>query len=172
MQTPQAPVYDENMVAPESLASPSQRFTGRFVDNLVMLLPLVLGIVLAITVGRHGETTGPLMIVGLVLGIALYAGAQWMQLRSTGQTLGKRVAGTRVLAVDGSPVGPWRACFFRDGLLLVANATRILGIINGLTVFQASRRCIHDHILGTVVVDVNKFAAQGQDFERVAEVFR
>ncbi len=160
------------MVEQEALASPGQRFTGRFIDNLVLILPIGIGAALAFAVTDSGESVGPWMLAGLVLGFGLYALLQLTQLRSTGQTLGKRVAGTRVLAVDGSPVGPWRACFFRDGLLLVANATRILGLINAVTVFQASRRCIHDHILGTVVVDVNKFSAQGEDIERVAEVFR
>lgn len=159
------------MVPEEIRASPGKRFTGRVVDNIVLMLPL--GIAMALALSLAGDDSlWPFLIAGLVVGLGIYVALQTSQLRSTGQTLGKRVAGTRVVAVDGSAVGPFRACFGRDLLIFLANATRLLGLINGLAVFAASRRCIHDHLLGTVVVDVVLFESHAGDIERVADVFR
>ena len=149
---------------PEDLATPGARFVGRFVDNLVLLVPLGICIFVGI------DTRHPIPFV--LLGVAIWLGIQWFSFRGTGRTLGKRVSGTRVLRLDGTPVGFVRGFLGRDLLILVANATRILGIINALMIFGAERRCGHDRVLGTVVVDAAKAAERGIDAERVAEVFR
>lgn len=160
-------------VAPHELAAPGKRFVGRFVDNLTMLLPILLpvGAMVAVGSGSH-DARLVLPVVGAVFGVLAYAGLQVFQLQKTGQTVGKRVAGTRVVALDGSPVGMFRACFGRDLVIFVLNATRLFGLINGLMVFASSRRCGHDYLLGTVVVDVAAFDARESDIERVADVFR
>ncbi len=161
------------MAVPEHvLASAGQRFVGRFIDNLVFLAPLF-GAVFVV-IGLPHEV-GPAGGIGAgIVGLAGYVGIQWYQLGQTGQTLGKRLAGSRVVDLEGEPVGRLRACFGRDLLIFFLNATRILGILNALFVFQRSKRCGHDYVFGTVVVDVAAFEAHrlaGQG-ERLAEVFR
>jgi uncharacterized RDD family membrane protein YckC len=152
---------------PEHLASPGQRFSGRLLDNIVFALPLLFTAYAAFS-SHDGNVTAAVFVVAL----AGYLGVQGWAMKSWGQTLGKRVARTRVVSLDGSPVGFFRGFLMRDVIIFIAGVTRIVGLINALMVFNSSRRCGHDHILVTVVVDADAFAARRDDPELIAEVFR
>lgn len=160
------------MAVPEHvLASAGQRFAGRFIDNLIFLAPLFAAVLAAIVLPHEGRLAGA--IGGAIAGLAFYIGIQWYQLGQTGQTVGKRLVGTRVVDLDGEPVGSLRACFGRDLLIFFLNATRLLGLLNALFIFR-SKRCGHDYAFGTVVVDaavLDAYRLEGQG-ERLAEVFR
>ncbi|MFO0685128.1 MAG: RDD family protein [Sandaracinus sp.] len=153
------------------LASAGQRFAGRFIDNLIFLAPLFAAVFGIVGLPRE---IGPAGGIGAgLLGLAGYIGLQWYQL-GPGQTVGKRLAGSRVVDLEGEPVGRLRACYGRDLLIFFLNATRIFGILNALFVFQRSKRCGHDYAFGTVVVDVAAFEAHRRESqgERLADVFR
>lgn len=66
-----------------------------------------------------------------------------------GHTPGKRVLGTRVLRLDGRPIGWWIA-FERFGGYGAGLATGLLGFFQIL--WDPNRQAIHDKITGTVVV--------------------
>jgi uncharacterized RDD family membrane protein YckC len=143
------------------------RFVGRFMDNLVLVGPLVAFLVIAAITDSNG-------MFGFAFPLALVSsiGAQAWSIAATGRSLGKRAAGTRVVRLDGTPTGFLRGFFLREVILWVASATRILGVINGVMVFGAARRTGHDYLLGTVVVDEASYQSRIHDIERVAEVFR
>lgn len=67
-----------------------------------------------------------------------------------GQTVGKRLMGVRVVRLDGSPIGWWPA-FERAGGYVAGLATGLLGFAQ--VFWDPNRQCIHDKIVGTVVVD-------------------
>lgn len=66
-----------------------------------------------------------------------------------GQTIGKRIMGVRVLRLDGEPIRWWSA-FERAGGYAAGVATGLLGFAQIL--WDRNRQCIHDKIVGTVVV--------------------
>jgi len=66
-----------------------------------------------------------------------------------GQTLGKRLAGIRVLRLDGGPI-TWWVAFERAGGYAAGFATGLLGFAQ--VYWDANRQAIHDRIVGTVVV--------------------
>jgi hypothetical protein len=66
-----------------------------------------------------------------------------------GQTVGKRVAGIRVVRLDGAPITWWIA-FERVGGYAAGFATGLLGFAQ--IWWDANRQAIHDRIVGTVVV--------------------
>jgi hypothetical protein len=68
-----------------------------------------------------------------------------------GQTVGKRVMGIRVLRLDGEPMTWWSA-FERAGGYIAGVATGLLGFAQ--VFWDPNRQCIHDKIVGTVVVDI------------------
>lgn len=67
-----------------------------------------------------------------------------------GQTVGKRLLGIRVVGLDGSRIGWWHA-FERAGGYVAGLATGLLGFAQ--VFWDPNRQCIHDKIVGTVVVD-------------------
>ena len=66
-----------------------------------------------------------------------------------GQTIGKRIMRVRVLRLDGQPIGWWSA-FERAGGYVAGLATGLLGFAQVL--WDPNRQCIHDKIVGTVVI--------------------
>jgi RDD family len=66
-----------------------------------------------------------------------------------GQTVGKRLMKIRVLRLDGEPITWWSA-FERAGGYAAGFATGLLGFAQ--VYWDANRQCIHDRIVGTVVV--------------------
>jgi uncharacterized RDD family membrane protein YckC len=95
----------------------------------------------------------------LALGMALVAAVQGSLLTWKGQTIGKRVLGVRIVRfTDGGNPGFLRAVFIRSVLpLLFASVTclgRLFALIDILNILGEERRCLHDYLAGTKVVDV------------------
>lgn len=68
---------------------------------------------------------------------------------TNGQTIGKKAMGLRVLRLDGERLN-WWASFERAGGYVAGIATGTLGFLQ--VFWDANRQCVHDKIVGTVVV--------------------
>ena len=66
-----------------------------------------------------------------------------------GRTVGKKMMGLRVLRLDGLPLN-WWASFERAGGYVAGIATGTLGFVQ--VFWDPNRQCVHDKIVGTVVV--------------------
>jgi len=146
------------------LASRWERLGGALVDSL---LSSVVAIPAAMTVGVAGISqanqnpfslylaAGAMGIVSFVLFAALLI-VQWTFLTKRGQSLGKMVAGTRIVRLDGSPPGFTRAVALRNWPVLalgwLPQPWSLLAILDILTIFGSERRCLHDYVAGTKVI--------------------
>ena len=169
-----APVIGEPIGTTEShpqfapLARRLIRLAAQFVDGLITLAAVVPGLILMI-VGHAFETEPfgaadlqPLAIVGVVIaGIAVLALTiyQWVLLSRDGQTLGKKALGLKVVRHDdGRNPGFGRAVALRlwvNGLIgAVPYCGSFYSLIDLLFIFGHERRCIHDYIAGTKVIEV------------------
>jgi uncharacterized RDD family membrane protein YckC len=144
---------------PPRLASLGARFNGHLLDVMlfgVPLVPLLLGQILD---PRGGALFWILCAAG-VLGILGVFGLNLYWLRQSGQSIGKRVLRTRIVMLDGSPAPLWRIVFLRmlplgvaaAGLSLVPPGNLAI-LIDGAVIFGNERRCIHDYLAGTKVVE-------------------
>jgi uncharacterized RDD family membrane protein YckC len=99
----------------------------------------------------------------VLLAVIVY---QWVLISRSGQTIGKRATGIRIVRLDGTPVSFGTGVVLRNWVLKLIAAilsspvllpvlpylgTALL-IVDWLFVFREDRRCIHDHIAGTRVV--------------------
>lgn len=66
-----------------------------------------------------------------------------------GRTVGKKLMGLRVLRLDGEPL-TWWSSFERGGGYVAGIATGTLGFVQ--VFWDPNRQCVHDKIVGTVVV--------------------
>jgi uncharacterized RDD family membrane protein YckC len=81
---------------------------------------------------------------------------QWYLVSTTGQTLGKRWAGIRIVKVDGSPVTFVSAVLMRSwvfsALTMVPYIGTVLALADIVMIFGSERRTVHDHLAGTQVI--------------------
>ena len=74
--------------------------------------------------------------------LAVFFGYSWLSVATTGGTVGHRLFGMRVSALDGRWIGLWRSAIRVALLLLVIPAT----------IWDADNRGLHDKAAGTVLV--------------------
>lgn len=136
------------------------RFVAELIDGVVwtfMFAPLTIGVVVGIVAGS-GWAIAFGTLLGLLFSLAILAVVA-MAYRD-GQSVGKRVMGTQVIRVDGSPVS-WGynfllRTFFVKGI--------IIGTIGGMTsgllslanylwpLWDKDQQALHDKMVGTYVV--------------------
>jgi uncharacterized RDD family membrane protein YckC len=95
------------------------------------------------------------VVAGVLVGTLMIV--QWTLLTKRGQTVGKIIAGTRVISVDDSPAGFLRAVVLRVWPVEIVSRIPLLQLLvlpDVLLIFGESRRCLHDRIAGTKVVRV------------------
>ncbi len=78
-------------------------------------------------------------------------------LAKDGQSIGKKVAGTRIVRSDGSKADFKRIIGLRllplYALSLIPFAGRLVGLVDSLLIFRQTRKCLHDNIADTIVVN-------------------
>jgi uncharacterized RDD family membrane protein YckC len=143
-----------------TLASRSSRLGARIVDMALNLVVLIPGFaVAALTEEDSSRSSNDDLVSGVMviafLALNIY---QWVSLARSGQTLGKKAMEIKVVMYhDWSNPGFGRAVVVRNwvNILLVLSFLLFYGLIDVLLIFGKDRRCIHDHIAGTVVIDVS-----------------
>ena len=185
---PSAPAHptarDSAPPAPLPLASRSARFAGAAIDTLlewgfrwVMVDFATDGLT-----RRVHLWSWRLAFYGSA---ALVLGAQGVLVTRRGQSIGKMFTNTRIVRSGGSPAGFLRGFFVRTlpftsfAWILVASASSfsapelvtslwlIVTTIDALLIFGARRRCGHDLLADTIVVQTGPHA--GSPHDRVAD---
>ncbi|MCF8480745.1 MAG: RDD family protein [Rhodospirillum sp.] len=90
-------------------------------------------------------------IVGPALGILPIAYHTLTISGSASATIGQRVMGMRVLSEDGAPPSFWQALINALAFYILGGITAWLIVLVAL--FNDKRRCAHDFLAGTVVVN-------------------
>jgi uncharacterized RDD family membrane protein YckC len=149
-------------------ATRMSRLGGSMLDGLLFGVALVPAIVIGVTQGAlAGASQGkevsplwwvgasPLQILSIIAWIALIAYQAYL-VTKTGQSIGKRVARTRIVRVDGGPAGFVKGVLLRGWLFgvfsMVPAVGRFIGLADALFIFGGERRCLHDRLAGTRVV--------------------
>ena len=141
-----------------SAASPTRRVLGHLVDQVVYSL-LAAGAILVV-----GGSPEALLAPGELTGLLLVLGTAWV-LAAHGISAGKLLLSTRIVrVVDGERPGLVRGgvrevCWpvmLTLLVMVVGPMAYLLGVVNVLLVLGTpTRRALHDHAAGTVVVDAD-----------------
>jgi len=88
---------------------------------------------------------------------AVMVAIQMVLISSSGQSIGKKVAGIKVVKViDGGAVNGMNALFLRMTVASIFYCIPAMGwlliIASGVMIFMPARRCVHDYLAGTKVV--------------------
>ncbi|WP_181373324.1 RDD family protein [Massilia glaciei] len=140
------------------LAGRGSRFGAALVDGiigLVFLVPMffVFGGWAMLTSGEMGFMTS--LMFGL-LGFAFFCVVHGHFLKTSGQTIGKKIVGIKIVDMNGNK--PDLVTLLAKRYLSMSLISAIpgigglLAIVNILFIFRSDKRCVHDLIAGTQVV--------------------
>lgn len=161
-RSPEAVVAD--LSADDSLASRGARLGASLIDGVIMfgiLMPLMY-------VGGYwraamdaaasgGQPQIGTVLLWALIGFAVFAAVQFVPLNATGQTWGKKILGIRIADLEGGkpPIG--RLLGMRYLPVHAVSNIPFIGplavLVDILLIFREDRRCAHDLIAGTRVVN-------------------
>lgn len=144
-------------------ASRGKRLGAVLLDYLASLLCVGTAIIAAVMessarkAGMPGSSVaGLLLFVGLAALLALVV-VNFVMIHRSGQTIGKRIVDIAIVRSDGSRMGLLRYIFIRClpvGLLgAIPYVGWLVSLLDPLLIFGKERRCLHDLIADTIVVD-------------------
>jgi uncharacterized RDD family membrane protein YckC len=161
---------------PGELAERSTRLGAFFLDGLLLgivetpALFATMRVVLAAAQNGH-PITQPLEIYRVLLignaglpytGVLflIWAAITIAWVARTGQSIGKRIVGIKVVRTDGSQASFWRIFLLRNVVngipsllgLVIPLLNSVYFLIDSLLIFADSRQCLHDRIASTIVV--------------------
>ena len=147
------------VASPRPLASLGARLGGVIIDGLMGAIWVVPGVI--VLMPSVMENRDPPALAGILLWagsmIAFLIGiVNWYLIATSGQTIGKKICGTRIIRMDGSQVDFVRGVIMRAWLPALLSMIPCLGAIFGIVdicfIFREDRRCLHDLIADTQVV--------------------
>lgn len=142
------------------LASRGQRLAAVVIDGLIAgVVSIVLMTVLLPVIGMDSlwfETSLTATLLTTVVNIGIFLLINGKLLATSGQTIGKKVMGVKIVSMSGG-ILPLKDVIIRRyappvliGILPIFGA--IFCLADVLCIFRDDRRCIHDMIAGTKVV--------------------
>ena len=144
-------------------ASRGKRLGAALLDvvmNVVWAAPILIGVMMAGGVRAGIKSSGPmlgLMVLGLILLLALIV-ITCVLVHRDGQTIGKRLLNIAMVRSNGDRMGLARYIFLRLLPISVLGAVpwvgQFAGLVDVLLIFGTQRRCLHDLIADTIVIDI------------------
>lgn len=143
------------------LAGRGSRLLASIIDTLIMLaiqLPLMfaMGFFTAISEGREPDMAT--MMVATLIGLVAFVAINGWFLAKRGQSLGKMAMKVQIVSVkDGQLLSLGRLVGLRFLPVWLVSMIPALGsilpLIDVLFIFRKDRRCVHDLIAGTQVIE-------------------
>ncbi len=168
-QAPEAPLPTAPLAldGADVLAGRGERLGASLIDGVISLatfLPLA-----ALTgyfgkvmdAARGGEAMPILAMAGYVaLAFVMFVVVQCYPLAKTGQTWGKKLLSIRIVDLHGEQPPLWRLIVLRYLPTQLMSLVPIVGnfyvLVDAVFIFRQDKRCLHDLIAGTQVVNVRR----------------
>lgn len=134
-------------------AGGGSRFLAAIIDLVViMVVSFILGLIIALTLGKNGEILGNLLSIVINIGYFVFYQAM------NGQTLGKKAMKIKVVDLSGNK--PTIMTFFLREIIGKLISTIILLIGYLMILWDGKKQGLHDKIAGTVVIRVANIPVQ------------
>jgi uncharacterized RDD family membrane protein YckC len=147
-----------------TLASRGSRFAAHLVDSVVVVGGMFVGLFIvgaldALAKGSLHAGEGGFGVFVVPVGLLATLGSFVVEIVAQvrwGQSLGKRLLGIRVVRLSGAPIELWRLILLRNVIVLAAaQLCGVLGLVDSLLIFTDDRRCLHDYIADSKVIEWN-----------------
>lgn len=141
------------------LASPGTRFAAFALDFVMLWLPSSVLFFSGSALSEHRSTqaAGTALILVAMAHVALLSLYTWYLISTRGQTIAKRWFGIKIVRDNGAPVGFVTGVIVRSWVMKTLCSVPYIGWclllpIECLMIFGNERRCLHDHIAATRVI--------------------
>ena len=151
-----APIHRPLQSSHAMLASRSTRFFGALLDGILMLAGGIPGGILFFATMDNEAEPSVVGMLAMGAGVIAVAIVNWVMIAQRGQSLAKRILGMRIIVRDtGESPGFLRGVLLRIWVPAAINqACNLFSLVDALWIFGDERRCLHDLIAGTIVIDV------------------
>ena len=146
-------------VEDEGLAGRGARLAAYLIDwALVGVVAGLIGYYAGLWERLMQQDTEAVVWLG-VIGMVVYAVINGRLLANRGQTVGKMAAAVRIVDARTREIVPfWKSfglrVFVIQALASVPAVGAVFSLVDVLFIFGERRRCLHDHLAGTVVIRV------------------
>jgi uncharacterized RDD family membrane protein YckC len=157
--TPRTPLVHAEYPAgsrEEALASRGARLAASLIDGLAVVVILLPALAAIFFVGENSSLSTAGILFAALSGIAFlgFAVYQLTMLLREGQTLGKKAMNIRIVNhADGEIPSPGRLLLMRYFVNSLLGNIPFYTLLDVLFIFGSERRCIHDYLAGTKVVE-------------------
>ena len=141
------------------LASRGARLGASLIDSVIMML-FILPIIyftggFSPSAIESNQSIATQITLGLV-SIAIFFMLNFKLLKSNGQTIGKKLLGTKIVDMEGNlPTFKdhlWKRYLVYLGASMVPVVGNLFSLVNSLFIFGKAKRCVHDYAGNTQVV--------------------
>ena len=141
------------------LASRGKRLLGLLLDTLIHGAAAIPGFVLML-IGDSQNNDALTVVGGIAMAafLLVIAVGNWVLIANSGQSYAKRILGMRIVRSEtGATPGFLYGVFLRLWIPLMINQfCSLFGLIDALWIFNEQRRCVHDLMAGTDVIDTSE----------------
>ena len=141
-------------------ASVTSRVLACLVDSALMIVTTILGVMLFAMLGKMNivdpESSGvaaALVLPSIFAFTLMLMVGQWILISTQGQTIGKKLFMIRIVSCNGRLPGFVQGVILRNWLRALLSFVPFFTLLDFAFVLGDSRRCIHDLLAGTRVVD-------------------
>lgn len=138
------------------IADPGSRAAAALIDTMIPMLPVLVALPLGVAFGSGAVVQAGMKSVLVAALVVLTVNV--VLLARSGQTIGKRALGLRILRSNGERASLGRVFFTRSVLATALSMVPLIGWLFALgdllAVFSADRRTLHDRLADTIVVDL------------------
>ncbi len=141
-------------------ASVTSRVLACLVDSALLVVTSILGVLLVVMLGKlnivdsqNSEVAAALMLPCIFGFSGMLMVGQWVLISTQGQTIGKKMFMIRIVSCSGRLPGFVQGVILRNWLRALLSFIPFFALIDLVFVLGDSRRCIHDLLAGTRVVD-------------------
>lgn len=143
------------------LASRWKRLGGALIDSSIALgifVPIMIAAGIFEQLKSGIDLSLKQTVIFLVAGQILFLLLNGVLLARYGQTIGKKVVGTRIVLKSTGQIASWKKVYFMRYLLkgLIGHIPivgSVFKVTNMLFIFRKDKRCVHDFMAGTIVVN-------------------
>ena len=160
---PKSELADNQPAPPElELADRGIRLLAAIIDSLIVMIVFapVLWFAGFFKSIMANEVDFMFSLKVTLAGFLVYVLVQGFPLFYWGQTWAKRLVDIRIVDMEGRQPEFWKLIVLRYGVIQAIGLIPVLGglfgLANPLFIFGEERRCLHDRIAGTRVINVNK----------------
>lgn len=141
------------------LASRGERFVAALIDTAIQLIIVLPMFYLMGVFDNRSISNNPWLdeFIFIVFGFAVFVVVHGYFLHAYGQTIGKRAMKIAIVDMNNQLPPLLRLLFLRHAPVhLISLFGNLLPLLDVLFIFRQSRRCLHDLIAGTKVVQVSQ----------------